>query len=338
MVKKITKDIFRFYDEKYYNIFFILARELTDISDKQNTIDAFIESGYLPLTIIIIGEGKNNFESMKELFGKKIVQSSNGMLKNRDNIIFMNFSDDFNENSELLSEWCLREISKQMLSFYDLAKCNPEQIKKNNIGNIRNSINVYKQSYALYESKIIGVSQIENQQFKLSKKPMNNNQDKNYLITPDKPFKADIQPKNIYQGNKPTLVFNNIQKNQNNNIKGNAKMEIYKITPGQSVREEIDENPYVKKEPETPTGEYIIPKQNSICLDFKSNPYKDKIVIPQESANYHLNKNNNKLNNHIYVNNDKTNMMQKNRINDKRKPNNINTNNINERNNKPLGK
>jgi hypothetical protein len=115
-------------------------------------------------------------------------------------------------------------------------------------------------------------------------------------------------------------------------------MEIYKITPGQSVREEIDENPYVKKEPETPTGEYIIPKQNSICLDFKSNPYKDKIVIPQESANYHLNKNNNKLNNHIYVNNDKTNMMQKNRINDKRKPNNINTNNINERNNKPLGK
>jgi hypothetical protein len=212
MVKKITKDIFRFYDEKYYNIFFILARELTDISDKQNTIDAFIESGYLPLTIIIIGEGKNNFESMKELFGKKIVQSSNGMLKNRDNIIFMNFSDDFNENSELLAEWCLREISKQMLSFYNLAKCNPEQIKKNNIGNIRNSINVYKQSYALYESKIIGVSQIENQQFKLSKKPMNNNQDKNYLITPDKPFKADIQPKNIYQGKKPTLVFNNIQK------------------------------------------------------------------------------------------------------------------------------
>ena len=338
MVKKITKDIFRFYDERYYNIFFILARELTDASDKQNTIDAFIESGYLPLTIIIIGEGENNFESMKELFGKKIKQSSNGMLKNRDNIIFMNFSDDFNENSELLAEWCLREISKQMLCFYNLAKCNPEQIKKNNVGNIKNSINIYKQSFTLYESKIIGLSQMENQQFKLSKMQfMNNNQEKN------NPIKTDFQPKNIYQEKKNTLAINNIQRNPNNNINSNPKMEVYKITPGQSIREEINENPYVKKESETPTGDYIIPKQNSICLDFKSNPYNEKrIVKPQKKINYHVKNNNNqpnqnKIYNHNYGNNE-TNMTQKNRINGIRKPRYINTNNINDYNKKPLGK
>ena len=338
MVKKITKDIFRFYDERYYNIFFILARELTDASDKQNTIDAFIESGYLPLTIIIIGEGENNFESMKELFGKKIKQSSNGMLKNRDNIIFMNFSDDFNENSELLAEWCLREISKQMLCFYNLAKCNPEQIKKNNVGNIKNSINIYKQSFALYESKIIGLSQMENQQFKLSKMQfMNNNQEKN------NPIKTDFQPKNIYQEKKTTLAINNIQRNPNNNISNNPKMEIYKITPGQSIREEINENPYVKKELETPTGDYVIPKQNSICLDFKSNPYNEKrIVNPQEKINFHVQNNNNQPNqNKIYnlnYGNNESNMTQKNRINGIRKPRYINTNNINDYNKKPLGK
>lgn len=338
MVKKITKDIFRFYDERYYNIFFILARELTDASDKQNTIDAFIESGYLPLTIIIIGEGENNFESMKELFGKKIKQSSNGMLKNRDNIIFMNFSDDFNENSELLAEWCLREISKQMLCFYNLAKCNPEQIKKNNVGNIKNSINIYKQSFALYESKIIGLSQMENQQFKLSKMQfMKNNQEKN------NPIKTDFQPKNIYQEKKTTLAINNIQRNPNNNISNNPKMEIYKITPGQSIREEINENPYVKKELETPTGDYVIPKQNSICLDFKSNPYNEKrIVNPQEKINYHVQNNNNQPNqNKIYnlnYGNNESNMTQKNRINGIRKPRYINTNNINDYNKKPLGK
>ena len=338
MVKKITKDIFRFYDERYYNIFFILARELTDASDKQNTIDAFIESGYLPLTIIIIGEGENNFESMKELFGKKIKQSSNGMLKNRDNIIFMNFSDDFNENSELLAEWCLREISKQMLCFYNLAKCNPEQIKKNNVGNIKNSINIYKQSFALYESKIIGLSQMENQQFKLSKMQfMNNNQEK------INPIKTDFQPKNIYQEKKTTLAINNIQRNPNNNISNNPKMEIYKITPGQSIREEINENPYVKKELETPTGDYVIPKQNSICLDFKSNPYNEKrIVNPQEKINYHVQNNNNQPNqNKIYnlnYGNNESNMTQKNRINGIRKPRYINTNNINDYNKKPLGK
>ena len=338
MVKKITKDIFRFYDERYYNIFFILARELTDASDKQNTIDAFIESGYLPLTIIIIGEGENNFESMKELFGKKIKQSSNGMLKNRDNIIFMNFSDDFNENSELLAEWCLREISKQMLCFYNLAKCNPEQIKKNNVGNIKNSINIYKQSFALYESKIIGLSQMENQQFKLSKMQfMKNNQEKN------NPIKTDFQPKNIYQEKKNTLAINNIQRNPNNNINNNPKMEVYKITPGQSIREEINENPYIKKESETPTGDYIIPKQNSICLDFKSNPYNEKrIVNPQEKINYHVQNNNNQPNqNKIYnlnYGNNESNMTQKNRINGIRKPRYINTNNINDYNKKPLGK
>ena len=383
MVKKITKDIFRFYDERYYNIFFILARELTDTSDKQNTIDAFIESGYLPLTIIIIGEGKNNFESMKELFGKKIKQSSNGMLKNRDNIIFMNFSDDFNENSELLAEWCLREISKQILCFYNLAKCSPEQIKKNNIGNIKNSINIYKQSFALYESKIIGLSQMENQQFKLSKMPiMNKKHEKNiyenpnnininqprqisqknninnikftrekintpkneddYIITPDNPIKTDFQPKNIYQEKKTTLEINNIQRN-NNNISNDPKIEIYKITPEKSIREEINENPYIKKESETPSGDYIIPKQNSICPDFKSNPYNEKNIInPQEETNYHVQKNNNrpnqnKLNSHNYGNNE-TNMIQKNNINGAKEPRYINANNINDSNKKPLGK
>lgn len=58
MIKKITKDIFQYYDEKFYNVLFVLARELTEDKDRQNLIDAFIESGYLPLTIIIIGEGK----------------------------------------------------------------------------------------------------------------------------------------------------------------------------------------------------------------------------------------------------------------------------------------
>ena len=388
MVKKITKDIFRYYDERYYNIFFILARELTDASDKQNTIDAFIESGYLPLTIIIIGEGQNNFESMKELFGKKVKQSSNGMLKNRDNIIFINFSEEFNENHELLAEWCLREISKQMIDFYKLAKCNPEQIKKNNLGNIKNSINIYKQSYALYESKMFGASQIGNQSFRFSKMPiLNNNQDKNiyektksnnqpkvinygnqdnctnnskftndisnnpkdqndYIISSDKQIKNNIQAKYNYQEKKPTSEINKIQKNQNNNIKSNTKIEVYKITPGQSIREEINENPYIQKETETPTGYYIIPKQSSINLDINSNPYNEKkIVIPKEVANYHpqnnINQpNQNKINRHNYENNNNTNtnIIQKNRINDVRKTRYIKTNNINDCNKKPFGK
>ena len=325
MIKKITKDIFQYYDEKFYNVLFVLARELTENKDRQNIIDAFIESGYLPLTIIIIGEGKNNFENMKGLFGKKIKQSSQGMTKNRDNIIFISYSDDFKENSDLLSEWCLREISRQMLQFYKLSKCPPNYIQKNSIGNIRNSINNYKQSYVQYESKILEESQFETPGYvipegttiigkgqaknmyadpKVNSQPnnqINDGQNITWHITPQDSVNPMIKPRNIYQEQNSNQMNqreqpknNNMMpkdKNSNNypnqNPENNQNKNKYIITPGQSIREEIN-NPYIRPEEEKETpGRYFIPTQDSVCVDLKNNPYGPKVIETPHGPNHY---------------------------------------------------
>jgi hypothetical protein len=371
MIKKITKDIFQYYDEKFYNVLFILARELTEDRDRQNTIDAFIESGYLPLTIIIIGEGKNNFENMKGLFSRKIKQSSQGMTKNRDNIIFISYSDDFKENSELLSEWCLREISKQMLQFYKLSKCPPNYIKSNSVGNIRNSINNYKQTYVQYESKILEESQFETPGYVLPEgttivgkgqakniyedpkdnslpKQANLEENKVYQITPGDSVNPMIKPKNIYQEQNPNQMnqrgqpMNNKKEHEdkkpNNyqiqNPKNNQEKKVYVLTPGQSIREEIN-NPFKEpeKEIETP-GKYCIPTQESVCDDLKINPYGPKIIeTPHGPSSYSLQSSVSNPNEKTIINPYNSDMNKGKPINDSRGSGYISTNNTNDNSN-----
>ena len=162
LIRKITKEIYTLYKTNYYNALFILARELTDEKDKQETIDAIIESSYLPLTIIIIGEGKNDLDGMKNLFGKKNRKASNGMDKNRDNIIYINYKNDFDENPSRMIEFCLRIINEQIIHFYNLIKCTPLQIKINKVENLDKGFDQYHSSICLYESKIMSASQIRN--------------------------------------------------------------------------------------------------------------------------------------------------------------------------------
>ena len=371
MIKKITKDIFQFYDEKFYNVLFIFARELTEDKDRQNTIDAFIESGYLPLTIIIIGEGKNNFENMKGLFSRKIKQSSKGMTKNRDNIIFISYSDDFKENPELLSEWCLREISKQMLQFYKLSKCPPNYIKNNSVGNIRNSINNYRQTYVQYESKILEESQFETPRYVLPEgttiigkgqakniyedpkvnsppKQVNLEENKVYQITPGESVNPIIKPRNIYQEQNPNQMNQRGQpmdnkkkheeKNPNNyqiqNPKNNQEKKAYVITPGQSIREEMN-NPYKgpEKEIETP-GKYCIPTQDSVCDDLKIIPFGPKIIeTPHGPSNYYLQSSVSNPNEKTIINPYLSDMNKGKPINDSRGSGYISTNNTNDNSN-----
>ena len=143
LIRKITKEIYTLYKTNYYNAFFILARELTDDKDKQETIDAIIESSYLPLSIIIIGEGKNDLNGMNDLFGKKIRKASNGMDKNRDNVIYINYKNDFAENPSRMIEFCLRTINEQIIYFYNLIKCTPLQIKINKVENVDKGFDKY---------------------------------------------------------------------------------------------------------------------------------------------------------------------------------------------------
>ena len=80
LIRNITKKIYSLFETREYNILFIILRELPDESDKQELIDAIIESSYLPLTIIVIGEGKNDFYKLKHFFKEQINETKIGIL------------------------------------------------------------------------------------------------------------------------------------------------------------------------------------------------------------------------------------------------------------------
>ena len=327
LVRNITKEIYRIYNEKYYNVLFILARELTDEKDKQETIDAFIESGYLPLTIIIIGEGKNDFNKMKELFGKKIIETRGGMAKNRNNIISISFLEEFNGNSEKIVEWCLREINKQMIEFYSLAKSSPESIKKNKTESIKQSIQIYSQSIVNYESRVLFPSQIKNQKeedldedekinniqnfqkihHENKKKEEEETPKGKYRITPEQSINPQLSNAKNYYGKKEennekekkytpgnSIIsndynFNNFGNQKNNNYQNLTQDNKYRLTPGQSILPEIKGNPYQEKMTPKPR-EYRIP-QASINPTIKNNPYQKPRPTPEGPPNYFIPKN-----------------------------------------------
>ena len=298
LVRKITKDIYKLYQTNYYNVLFILARELTDEKDKQETIDAIIESSYLPLSIIIIGEGKNDFNGMNNLYGKKIKQASSGMDKNRNNIIFINYKDDFDENPSKMIEFCLRTINEQIINFYNLIKCSPQHIKLNKVENVGEGFNKYHSSICLYESKIISASQIGNVG------PINNYSNCDFNDDVDEIKDEDNMDNLNING---TL---NMQKMYNKN-----QFNLQKKNSKEAKKEKkADKN---DGDIETPEG-YFIPMGDSIVSNIKTNPYKNNnndIQINQK--NYNLNNNRDNMvnkctiyNNYIQDNNNKINNNQ----------------------------
>ena len=298
LIRKITKEIYNSYDLRYYNVLFILSRELTAEEDNQETIDVFVESGYLPLTIIIICEGQNYANKMNELFGSKIKQSSNKMSKIRNNIICISFSDDFNENEDKMIEYCLREINQHIIEYFKLNKCTPLEIeKKNRNQNIEKRINQYKDSIWLYESRLSVIKKDEEVE-PINKKgtpkgtpyfvipedtsingiminPYNRN--KNTIEEPNKETPLPNSNSIIPNINNP---YGNTRKLQNKYIGNNT---IYDNNRNNYNNQEgnINKNNLVNQNSKPYEKEFKITPGNSINPKIKDNPYK-KDVEPQQ--------------------------------------------------------
>ena len=280
LIRKITKEIYNLYDLRYYNILFILSRELTAEEDNLEAIDVFVESGYLPLTIIIICEGQNDFKKMHKLFGSQIKKSSNKMNKIRNNIICISFSNDFDENAERMIDSCLREINQQIIEYYKLNKCTPIEIaKKNKNQFIENNIDQYKNSIWLYESRLSVIKkdgEVDNNKF--------NNIPNFSKIHNDSKMK-------VKEPEKKPVIKKETPKPPPNYVLPEATSIITKLN-----------NPYSKdnssKEEEikdTPKG-YSIPNSDSIIHTLK-NPYGNKEKIQNNYINNNDLDNNKKYNN-----------------------------------------
>lgn len=291
LIRKITKEIYKLYEVRYYNVSFIIIRGIIDKSDIKDTIDSIIESSYLPLTTFIIGVGNNDYSQMMKFFNKKHKASSIGMLKMRDNIYFVSLVDNFSNNSHELISWCLTKLSQQIISYYDLIKCSPQDIYDNNLKNIKDSFNIFNSSVILNRSSV-SESEINeiNNRVSILVQSGNSNQNKSIKVSQGvskenldfmNPYKRDENQSRLSNSNKlsnnsnSSINSDNEKKLQEKKFKG-IKVQTYDLEDTDtdrghntnyfipqnkdSINEKIVEsNPYGKKdnkdkEKDTPNG------------------------------------------------------------------------------------
>ena len=137
LIKNVKEQVDKLYDGRLYSILFILLKEKINKLDINMSRDAIIESSSLPLTIAIIDIGTDNFEYMNDIFNCIPNYSNKGIKKYRNNLLYYSLYHNFEDNIEKMFYTYLKEISKQMIEFFNLEK---EGLKSNISSNIFDSI------------------------------------------------------------------------------------------------------------------------------------------------------------------------------------------------------
>ena len=127
LIKKIIDDVNKTYQSNIYNVLFVLLSGNIDKKDYKEIINSMILSSYLPLSIIVIGIGNHDFSKYKELFNLDNKNSSENMPKNKDNIIFISLKSKSEVNTTV--EYCLKELRKHIIEFYQMVKYKEEKGK-----------------------------------------------------------------------------------------------------------------------------------------------------------------------------------------------------------------
>jgi len=108
--------------KQVYNVLLILTDG--DITDMQATITALVEASSQPLSVIIIGVGDENFESMGMLDGDRDgLKSEHEKRAERDVVQFVALKD-CKTQEDLVSE-CLSELPLQLVSYMASKKIAP---------------------------------------------------------------------------------------------------------------------------------------------------------------------------------------------------------------------
>ena len=278
IIKKITNEIYKLYEIRYYNVSFIITRGVIEQNDIKKTIDAIIESSYLPLTIIIIGVGKNDYSQMKKIFSLNKKYSSLGMEKMRNNVIFTSLIDDFSNSAEKLVSWCMVELSKQILDYYDLIRSSPKHIFENNLNNIKESFNVYNSSICLERSEIVTETDLNNINEKRNELMLGKSISP-FLDNNNNQYKPDDEIKEVNK-------IENIKYDNNNNIKENPyKSDISLSNLSQSNKSNINIDENISKELSTKKFVNKKPIIYTSVLDNNNNNDNNKNVNDSNNTN-----------------------------------------------------
>ena len=213
--RMITKNILE------YHILMILTDGVID--DLQDTIDILVEASSLPLSVIIIGIGNEDFSKMEVLDGDEVpLKSRSGKIRTRDIVQFVPFSK-FQNDAKKLSMEVLAEIPRQMIEYFQFKNLSPNKLKdliqQDKIQNIpqnpinNNKVNNYQQGNNTHRVFIDNVRQ----------NPLNQN---NNINNRGNMTQRNYQNKNIYNYNKNKPNVNNNAINNNNNL--DAQYDFFK--------------------------------------------------------------------------------------------------------------
>ena len=106
-----------------YNILMILTDGI--IEDMDDTINALVESSYLPISVIIIGIGNADFSNMDVLDADdEPLYDNNGRKADRDLVQFVPYKE-FKNDGQKLAEQVLEEVPRQIVEYYQHKKISP---------------------------------------------------------------------------------------------------------------------------------------------------------------------------------------------------------------------
>ena len=145
LIQNVVNKIKRENNPIQYHILLILTDGI--INDLQQTIDVLVEGSFLPLSVIIIGIGNDDFHEMVILDGDvNPITSSQGIVRKRDLVQFVPFNK-FKNNPTKLAEEVLEEVPRQVIEYYTMKNIEPNNLPGNqnpilsNNGPIVNNIN-----------------------------------------------------------------------------------------------------------------------------------------------------------------------------------------------------
>ena len=126
LIQNVVDKIKRENNPIQYHILLILTDGI--INDLQQTIDILVEGSFLPLSVIIIGIGEDDFHEMDVLDGdKNPITSSKGVVRKRDLVQFVKFNK-FKNNPTKLAEEVLEEVPKQLIEYYAMKNIDPNSL------------------------------------------------------------------------------------------------------------------------------------------------------------------------------------------------------------------
>ena len=123
VISNINYDLKNRKKENHYYILLILTDGV--VNDIQDTKDLIVEASYLPLSIVIVGIGNEDFTNMENLDGDEDpLTNSRGEKRKRDIVQFIEFNN-FKKNNSInigtdFAEEVLKEIPRQIDEYYNL--------------------------------------------------------------------------------------------------------------------------------------------------------------------------------------------------------------------------